>query len=327
MACQGPTRRKTEGAIRRAATYTVRLHALRRFSGNADDGGVGSTCAAWHERAACHPRTPAPTDSSRRRRWVLVDNPKVCGISLCCTRTHLARPPPSAVLHPRFRSPTAARNTDRMTATTEPLLPARDNDNARQRRPPRRRTSATSPAPPPTTQWTTPAMSPACAPCRPHHPPRRATTTPATSPQPSPTDFAINGNASGDPTAHLARGSPFDHDSPSSNGDEPHAHAFDPSHPGAFGHPRPSHSPSTRTISAAYAALCGVETRRARCCHTRKTRQAGTGLARVRHLGPVPLPDVPSGETRRGSANPCGSVTRASSRLPSTRPFTRGLEG
>jgi hypothetical protein len=32
--------------------------------------------------------------------------------------------------------------------------------------------------------------------------------------------------------------------------------------PFAATHP---HSPSTRTISAAYAALCGVETRRARC--------------------------------------------------------------
>jgi hypothetical protein len=30
-------------------------------------------------------------------------------------------------------------------------------------------------------------------------------------------------------------------------------------------HSNPLHSPSTRTISAAYAALCGVETRHARC--------------------------------------------------------------
>lgn len=48
------------------------------------------------------------------------------------------------------------------------------------------------------------------------------------------------GYPAGDPTAHRARTSPFDHDSPSSNGDEPHAGAFDPSHPGsggAFGHP------------------------------------------------------------------------------------------
>ncbi|KAF8188024.1 hypothetical protein BJ912DRAFT_1143452, partial [Pholiota molesta] len=35
--------------------------------------------------------------------------------------------------------------------------------------------------------------------------------------------------------------------------------------------PTRSHSPSTRAIGAAYAALCGVETHRARCCDTRKT--------------------------------------------------------
>ncbi|KAF8189369.1 hypothetical protein BJ912DRAFT_967358 [Pholiota molesta] len=42
-----------------------------------------------------------------------------------------------------------------------------------------------------------------------------------------------------------------------------------------------AHSLSTHTISVAYATLCGVETRRARHCHTRKTHQAGMGSARV----------------------------------------------
>ncbi|KAF8198628.1 hypothetical protein BJ912DRAFT_952149 [Pholiota molesta] len=44
--------------------------------------------------------------------------------------------------------------------------------------------------------------------------------------------------------------------------------------------PTRPHSASTHTISVAYATLCGVETRRARHCHTRKTHQAGMGSAR-----------------------------------------------
>jgi hypothetical protein len=64
MACQGRTRRKKAGAIRRTATYTVRLIA----AGNADDGGAGSTCTAGHVHTAFHPRTPAPTDPRTARR-------------------------------------------------------------------------------------------------------------------------------------------------------------------------------------------------------------------------------------------------------------------
>ncbi|KAF8203210.1 hypothetical protein BJ912DRAFT_943247 [Pholiota molesta] len=45
--------------------------------------------------------------------------------------------------------------------------------------------------------------------------------------------------------------------------------------------PTRPHSPSTHTISVAYATLCGVETRRARHCHTHKIHQAGMGSARV----------------------------------------------
>ncbi|KAF8175581.1 hypothetical protein BJ912DRAFT_1147079 [Pholiota molesta] len=47
--------------------------------------------------------------------------------------------------------------------------------------------------------------------------------------------------------------------------------------------PTRPHSPSTHAISVAYATLCGVETRRARHCHTRKIHQAGMGSTRRSH--------------------------------------------
>jgi hypothetical protein len=37
---------ETSGAVRRGTAYTVRLSALRRCAGNADDGAV-STCTTW----------------------------------------------------------------------------------------------------------------------------------------------------------------------------------------------------------------------------------------------------------------------------------------